>query len=141
MALVVGVNSWVTRAEADTYFDDRINNTPWTALTDSEKDQYLITAFNWIFYDSQFTAPSSSTATAVKNGQCEAALFLINYGDEWAKRDAFISSGVTSFDFSKWSEDLSQVSKPDGVKNYFSSEGFFSGNVGVTILSDSNTNY
>jgi len=44
MALVKGTNSYVTVAEADSYFADRLDATAWTAATADQKSQALITA-------------------------------------------------------------------------------------------------
>lgn len=137
VTITVGVNSWLTLAEAETYFASRINSTPWTSLaSDDEKSKYLISAYNWIFYDPAFSAPASSALVAVKNGQCEAALFLITYASDFAEREAKIASGIKSFSYSKWSENLSEVKKPTSVSNYFSSAGFYLGSNGCAQLQD-----
>ena len=126
--IIVGTNSWVTLAEAETYFEARPQSTGWDSLTtDDQKNQYRIFAFNWLFYDPGFLAPASATQQAVKNGQCEAAEFLITNYAEWAKRDALIASGVKDFQYSKWRETLGEVTKPNIVINYFSSVGFYGG--------------
>jgi hypothetical protein len=44
MALVKGTNSYVTVAEADTYFGDRLNASVWDLADDTTKAQALITA-------------------------------------------------------------------------------------------------
>ena len=44
MALVKDTNSYVTRAEADAYFADRLDAAVWNATDDATKDQALITA-------------------------------------------------------------------------------------------------
>ena len=137
MALTVGVNSWVTRAEADAYFDDRIDSDPWTSLSVENKDKYLITAYNWIKFDPMFVAPAGSTSQAVKNGQCEAALFLINYSLEYERRGALIASGVKKFQYSRWTENLGEITKPYAVINYFTSAGYYNGGVSMTIIKDS----
>ena len=129
--IIVGTNSWVTLAEADTYFESRAQSDSWTALSTDNKNIYLITAFNWIFYDPGFLAPASSTNQAVKNGQCEAALYLIDYGVEHEKREALLSMGVENFKYSKWSEKLGETKKPDSVTNYFNYAGFY---VGANVL-------
>lgn len=136
MALVVGTDSWVTLAEAETYFSGRVKTTAWDALTDQVKEDYLRTAFRWILYDPQYSAPKSADDDAVKNGQCEAALFLINYYDEFTKREALIASGVTSFTYSKWSEDLSEAQKPTIVRDMFASAGYFTGPCAGRVLED-----
>jgi hypothetical protein len=54
MALTKGTNSYVTAAEADAYFADRLNVAAWNNASASEKEQALITATalidnkNWI---------------------------------------------------------------------------------------------
>ena len=56
MALVKNTNSYVTVAEADTYFQDRIDVAAWTEASDDTKRQALITAtaqidtLNWTGY-------------------------------------------------------------------------------------------
>jgi hypothetical protein len=44
MALVKGTNSYVTVAEADAYFDDRLNAAAWTSADESTKSKALVTA-------------------------------------------------------------------------------------------------
>lgn len=46
MALSKGVNSYVTVAEADAYFADRLDVAAWTAADDIAKGQALVTATN-----------------------------------------------------------------------------------------------
>jgi len=44
MALLKGTNSYVTLAEANTYFENRLNVAAWTEASDLEKSQALVTA-------------------------------------------------------------------------------------------------
>jgi|AntAceMinimDraft_6_1070360.scaffolds.fasta_scaffold01401_12 hypothetical protein len=44
MALVLNTNSYVTIADADDYFETRIDSAAWTALDDDIKEQALVTA-------------------------------------------------------------------------------------------------
>lgn len=44
MALVKGTNSYVTVAEADAYFGDRLNAAAWTAASAGDKEKALVTA-------------------------------------------------------------------------------------------------
>lgn len=44
MALVKGVNSFVDLAEAELYFEDRLDAAAWTEGADSQKSQSLVTA-------------------------------------------------------------------------------------------------
>ncbi len=39
-------NSYITRADADTYFEGRMNASAWTSATDSNKDLALVAATN-----------------------------------------------------------------------------------------------
>lgn len=140
MALTVGTNSWVTLAEAETYFSERIDSTPWSSLADNAtKEKYLISAYRWIIYDPMFSVPSTSSSDAVKFGQCEAAIFLISYSKEYDKRQALIASGVKEFVYSRWEEKLGEAVKPLSVINYFTSGGYYRGGVSVTVFEDNST--
>lgn len=44
MALSKNVNSYVTVAEANTYFEDRLDTAAWSAASDTQKAQALVTA-------------------------------------------------------------------------------------------------
>lgn len=44
MALTVDTNSYISRADAITYFSDRLNSAEWTDATDADKDASLIQA-------------------------------------------------------------------------------------------------
>ena len=46
MALLQGTNSYVTIAQADTYFTDRISGGDWEELATEEKSEALVTATN-----------------------------------------------------------------------------------------------
>ena len=54
MALSKGINSYATVAEADTYFEDRLDASGWTSADATQKAQALVTAtatldeLNWI---------------------------------------------------------------------------------------------
>lgn len=141
MSITVGTDSWVTLAEADTYFESHIASDPWDALSDTNKEKYLKTAYRWIYYDSAFPVPAASTETAVKYGQCEAALFLISYYTDWSKHDALLASGVKKFKYGKRSEDLTDVKKPQIVINYFSSVALYDGGVALFEVTNSETDY
>lgn len=141
MSITVGTDSWITLANADTFFSSHIGSSPWDALSDADKEKYLKTAYRWIYYDSAFTVPASSSETAVKYGQCEAALFLINYYSEYDKHDAMSAMGIKSFGYSKRREDLSDVKKPASVINYFSSVAYYTGGVALFELTNDATDY
>lgn len=44
MAVTVGTNSYVSLAEADTFFSTRLNSTAWTSATEAEKTAALVSA-------------------------------------------------------------------------------------------------
>jgi hypothetical protein len=109
MALVLNTNSYVIIADADTYFETRIDNANWFDATDDIKEQALVTATQivddnaWIgsavsssqalawprknakYYDSRmgfFVTPSESEIPAmVKTAVYEQALHLVNNED------------------------------------------------------------
>ena len=124
MSLVIGTNSWATRAEADAYLTDRIGATDWFTLEDTpvnpgedSKDSYLISAYQWLIGAPQLTISAASTDANVKKAQIEAALFLIEHYLELNERRAAISTGVTRFKYSKREEDLNanNLSIPDYI--------------------------
>ena len=139
MSITVGTDSWISLADAETFFASHIGATPWDALLDNDKEKYLKTAYRWIYYDSAFSAPAASSETAVKYGQCEAALFLINYYSEYDKHEAMTAMGIKSFQYSKRSEDLTEVKKPASVIKYFSSVAFYSGGVALFEVTNDET--
>lgn len=44
MALKKGTNSYATQAEAETYFEDRLDVAAWNSADDDQKEQALVTA-------------------------------------------------------------------------------------------------
>lgn len=141
-SIIVGTNSWCTLSEAESYFATRIGSSAWSALSsDTEKEKYLISAYNWIRYDSAFSVTGDETLAPIKYGQCEGALFLASFYDEYMKREALIASGVTEFTYSKWSETLGETRKPESVTRFFQSLGLYSGSFGIAQCADSTTWY
>lgn len=112
MALVVGQNSWVTIAEADTYFTSRLDSEDWFLLSDIgsagelSKTTLLASSYYWLIKHPSLELSSSLTDDDVKNAQIEFAAYLQEHYDEWQSRGALISSGVESFRLSKWQETL-----------------------------------
>lgn len=110
--VIVGVNSWVSVAQADDYFAAKYGAAAWAALSLSERTQLLLTAARWIVQQNAFSIPWSSTADLVRQAQCEAAWFTYRWFDEYEKRRALSASGVTSFKVMDFSETLEGVSFP-----------------------------
>ena len=106
MALTVGTNSWVTVAEADTYFLNRYGASGWAGFSIANKEILLISAYNWIQQQAIFSISASSTSAKVKQAQYEAAWFLYNYMSSMEERRALYAQGVRSFHISKFSESL-----------------------------------
>lgn len=139
MAIEVGTNSWISLADANTYFSSHIGSGPWDALSNTDKEKYLITSYRWIYYDSAFTVPASSSEAAVKYGQCEAALYLITYYTDMQKHEAMIAGGVKSFQYGKRSEELMQIQKPQTVINMFAKVAMYNSGVSLFEVSNSET--
>jgi hypothetical protein len=142
MAILVGENSWATIAEANAYFTSRPGSSNWFALEDvavtpggDSKEGFLITAFYWLTDDS-FGLTGSSGSVLVRRAQFEAAIFLLNYSRDYYNRQALEAGGVTSFMASRWTENLSKVTKPSNVTNILYSGNFSSGNTFVQLTGE-----
>lgn len=117
MALIVGTNSWVTVAEADTYFATKWGASAWATLPNASKESLLITAYNWIQAQSMFTIAPSATDQYIKNAQFETAWYVYKFFDEHEKRRALIASGVTRFQISEFEEDLDRAGFPEFISD------------------------
>ena len=137
MALIVGDNSWETVAEADAYLINRIGASNWSLLDNLTKEQYLITSFYWLLYDSSYNLDKTLTDDFIKHAQSESALFLLNYYNEYSKREALVASGVIEFTFSKWQEKLGSLSKPKTVDDIIINNGYSVN----TFIQQVNVNY
>lgn len=139
MSIIVGENSWVTIAEADDYFATRIGTTSWFSLSDTpstpgadSKESFLVTAFYWLVDDVYGLTPSSSSAV-IKRVQLESALFLLKYSLDFYDRQAKVAGGVTSFMLSRWTENLSSISKPQNILDILYNAGYSSSNTFVQL--------
>ena len=112
MSLIVGTNSWSTIAEADAYLTDRINASAWFLLSDQDdpgelsKESLLVSSFYWLFGAPDLEISKSSSDSNVKNAQIEAALWLLTYSEQLEERRAAMFSGLSSFRYSKRSENF-----------------------------------
>jgi hypothetical protein len=138
MALVLNTNSYVIIADADTYFETRIDNANWFDATDDIKEQALVTATQivddnaWIgsavsssqalawprknakYYDSRmgfFVTPSESEIPAmVKTAVYEQALHLVNNEDLLTgQTQTFENISVGSISISDSNGDVTRV--------------------------------
>lgn len=142
MAITVGSNSWVTLLEADEYFNNRPGSQDWFALADTpatpggdSKEGFLTTAFYWLL-DDAFGLTGSESSEAVKRAQLEATIFLLLYSKEYYNRQALIAGGVTSFMNSRWTENLSEITKPMNITSILYGAGFSSGNSFVQLAGE-----
>lgn len=90
MALVVGTNSWVSVAEATAYLDDSFNAGDWYT-SGVDQDGALVRAFREL---SAFYSLPATAAQAMKDAQCEQALFLIQNDVDLDERVAIRTMGV-----------------------------------------------
>uniref|UniRef100_A0A6M3LWZ3 Uncharacterized protein n=1 Tax=viral metagenome TaxID=1070528 RepID=A0A6M3LWZ3_9ZZZZ len=89
--ITVGTNSWVTEAEANTYFDSRVGSSDYWVDGEDDNLAALITAFNWL--NAKYDLPVVGT-TAIKNAQCEMALFLLQHQPDLDLRMGLQAQGV-----------------------------------------------
>lgn len=128
MPITVGVNSWVTIAQADAYLATKYGAGAWAALSVADKTALLVTAFNLIRRQSGYDIAATSTDQAVKDAQCEVAWFWYVHGEEWDKRSALYASGVRSFTVMSWREDLQIPTLPQFIKDMLTAYSLGSGN-------------
>ena len=145
MALVLNTNSYVELADADEYFETRIDSANWFDSTDEIKEQALVTATQliddnaWIgsavsssqdlawprkdavYFDNrlglQITFSESEVPSLVKTAVYEQALHLINNEDLLAgTTQTFESISVGSISLSDSNSDVTRTSiKPNIV--------------------------
>ncbi len=92
MAIVVGTNSWVTEAEANTYFSDRIKASDYWTDAASDNAPALITAYKWL-NAGRYTFPTTATQP-IKDAQCEMAFFLLQHQPDLDLRMGLQAQGV-----------------------------------------------
>ena len=139
MALVLNTNSYVTIADADTYFETRIDAAEWDSSNDETKEQALVTATqliderhwigaavsssqalawprkNAIYYDprmgQQITVANNEVPSQVKIAVYEQALHLVQNEDLLAqKTQTFESISVGSISLSDSNNDVTKTS-------------------------------
>lgn len=113
ITLIVNTNTWITLTEANNYIEAIPLNSIWSALSDNEKKQYIVTAYRKIKYSNIFDL--SSITQIIKDAQAELTYWLSKYMKGWEKRQALYSSGVRSFNLPDWSETLEKVTIPDNI--------------------------
>lgn len=139
MALVLNTNSYVTIADADTYFETRIDSAEWDSADDETKEQALVTATqliderHWIgaavsssqalawprkdaiYYDpkmgQQITIANNEVPSQVKIAVYEQALHLVQNEDLIAQKvQTFESISVGSIRLTDSNGDVTKTS-------------------------------
>ena len=110
MAIQVGVNSWVTIEDAETYFGERLRASEhWnTDLNVGQKEAALITAYRQLVNCGLFSFPSTAT-NIMKHAQCEMALFLLIHLEDMDARLGLQAQGVKSAGIVEESYDLDKI--------------------------------
>lgn len=115
-------NSYVTVAQADTYFDERLNATPWTGASTDDKERALIMATRrldqekfqgikvaesqaldwpryWATDDDGEEYESNEIPQPIKDATCELALRLLV--DKGKSKDTLADTGLEEFETAK----------------------------------------
>lgn len=92
--IIVGTNSWVTEAAANTYFEGRIHGDDYWTNSASDNIPALITAYKWLMSGKYSLAASATAAQPIKDAQCEMALFLLQHQPDLDLRMGLQAQGV-----------------------------------------------
>ncbi len=92
MAIVVGTNSWLSEADANTYFDNRIKAGDYWIDDAGDNEPALVTAYNWL-NAGNYAFPDDATQP-MKDAQCEMALFLLQHQPDLDLRMGLQAQGV-----------------------------------------------
>jgi len=92
MAIVVGTNSWLTEAAANTYMGNRLDADGYWVDEEPNNIRALITAYKWLNAGG-YSFPATPTQT-MKDAQCEMALFLLQHQPDLDLRMGLQVQGV-----------------------------------------------
>ncbi len=92
MAIVVGTNSWLTEAAANTYMGNRLDADSYWVDEATDNVRALITAYKWLNAGS-YSFPTTPVQV-MKDAQCEMALFLIQHQPDLDLRMGLQAQGV-----------------------------------------------
>lgn len=90
--ITIGTNSWLTEAQANTYFEARIRSSDYWLDGGDDSLPALITAYKWLNAGS-YSFPDPATQ-GMKDAQCEMAFFLLQHQPELDLRMGLQSQGV-----------------------------------------------
>jgi len=118
--IIINVNSWVTIAQANTYFLTRYGAGAWASLLDIDKEALLITAYNRIKNSNSVTI--GAVTVKIKIGQMEYAWYIYGNNAEIEKHQALANQGIKQFNIGNFSETIENPNFiPDFIlKNYYS---------------------
>ncbi len=94
MAIVVGTNSWVTEAEANTYMGDRLDADSYWVDGAANNPRAIITAYQWLTNSPKFSFPTV-VVQVMKDAQMEMALFLLQHQPDIDLRTGIQAQGVS----------------------------------------------
>lgn len=142
-------NAYVTRAEGDAYFADRLYAIAWTGAGDTDKDNSIITAALLIDRRVCFTGNSATSTQArrwpvsghltrngylipddelpldLKHANLELALYLLNAGTDASQPNEVVEQGLTLVKAGpielRFKEALESISIPSNVLSMFPS--------------------
>ncbi len=92
MAIVVGTNSWILEADANTYMGNRLDADSYWIDEEANNARALITAYNWL-NAGNWSFPDTVTQ-GMKDAQCEMALFLLQHQPDIDLRMGLQAQGV-----------------------------------------------
>jgi len=93
MALVVGTNSWLSEADANLYFDDRVGVADYWTDDAAENPRALITAYKELNNCGKYSFPTTATQV-MKDAQCEYSLHLLIHTPDRAIREGIQAQRV-----------------------------------------------
>ena len=115
--LTFGVNTWTTKAQADTYFLGKYGASAWASILDTDKEALLITAYKAIKNNPNLSVSADDVTEIVRDAQCEFAWFWYNWHTEIEQRRSLHTQGVREFTISKFSEKLEQPEFPSWISD------------------------
>lgn len=90
--IVVGTNSWVTLAEANTYFGDRpMSSEYW--VSGNDKNAAILYAYKLLTRSNRYELPTTATQS-MKDAQCELAYYLLQQLNDIDIRMGLQAQGV-----------------------------------------------
>ena len=92
MAILVGTNSWLTEADANTYMGNRLDANNYWEDGAHDNPRALITAYNWLNAGG-YGLPTVATQN-MKDAQCEMAIFLLQHQPDLDLRMGLQVQGV-----------------------------------------------